>query len=99
MLSKIFDTGKGRHIWPERTICEVHREIYDLLVAGLWTTNQQLLYKIIPLLEEAYIDGIKMTKKLVDNKCSFPDWEKNLPSEEVIRLRKLRIHLTEELNR
>ena len=95
-MSKVFDTRKGKQIWTERTICEVHREIYDLLFLNIKDTP--LFGEVLPLLEEAYIDGMKLTKRLVDNKISLPKWEKN-NSEEGKRLRELRVHLAEELER
>jgi hypothetical protein len=85
MPSKVFDTRKGRHIWPLRTICEVHRELYDLLALEKYD-------QILPLLEEAYELGIKMTKKLVEYKLSLPEWKDN-NNKEAQRLRKLRIEL------
>jgi hypothetical protein len=97
--SKIFDDRKGRHIWPQRTICEVHRELYDILVLALYPNQEALLEKIVPLLEEAYIAGLKMNKKLVENKVSLPDWDANLSAQESSRIRKLRIELTEKLKR
>jgi len=97
MYSEVFDSRKGKHIWPTRSICEVHREIYDLLCIGFDTRDWELVERIVPLLEEAYLDGVKMTKKLVENKCAMPDWDVNLPDAEKQRLRQLRIHLTDEL--
>ena len=88
----VFDTQKGKHIWSEMTICEIHRCLYDILVAN---GDVELLEKTTPLLEKAYQCGIKMTKKLVDYKLSLPDWDKHENIEEVKRLRELRIKLNE----
>ena len=90
MLSKIFNTKKGRHIWPERTICEVHRELYDFWVLGRYE-------EMLPKLEEVYLMGIKLVKKLVEYKCSLPQWANN-NSKESRELRKLRTQLTKELD-
>jgi hypothetical protein len=70
----IFDTDKGKHIYPRRTVCEVHREIYDLAVIYLFNQPEQLA-KMTVLLEEAFLMGIKMNKKLVEHKLSSEaDW-------------------------
>lgn len=90
MASKVFDTRKGSHVWPQRTICEVHRQLYDCLVLG----RMDLM---LPLLEEAYILGIKMTKKLTEYKLGLPEWKDN-DSSEVVRLRQLRVQLAETLD-
>lgn len=87
--SSIFNRPKGKHTWPHRTICEVHREIYDCLVLELYDD-------IVPKLEEAYLMGIKLCKKLVEHKCSLPEWKNN--TEEAQRLRKLRVELENEVN-
>lgn len=97
MYSKLFDNAKGRHIWPKRTICEVHRELYDLLCMAHHEKNWDMIENSVGLLEEAYTAGLKMTAKLVENKCAMPDWEVNTPDAEKIRLRQLRIHLMNEL--
>lgn len=90
MYSKIFDNRKGKHIWPQRTICEVHREIYDLLVVG---KHDAILEK----LEEAYVMGIKLCRKLTEYKCELPEW-KNNDSQESRDLRELRIQLTKDVD-
>jgi len=79
--------SKRHHVSAKRTICEVHRQIYDLLI--LDPTNP----KIIELLDEAYRLGMSLVKQLVKYKCSLPDWEENLDEEELRRIRKLRIDL------
>jgi hypothetical protein len=100
MISKIFDNvEKGKRVWEKETICELHREIYDLLVIGLCATNPILLRRIIPILERAYICGIKMNRKMVDKKCQMQGWEKHIDKKEVIRIRLLRKKLVAELER
>jgi len=89
MFSRVFENKKGHRVWENETICELHRQIYDLLVIGEYD-------KIVPVLEKAYKCGIKMTQKLVDYKCSLPDWEEHISKEEVRRIRKLRIELNAE---
>ena len=90
MYSDVFNTRKGRHEWPQNTICEMHRTIYDLLVLGRHD-------EILPHLEKAYLMGIKMTKKLVDYKMDCPECEPT-PSENK-RLRNLRNDLQDEISR
>lgn len=98
LKSKIFDSCNGRAIYEKRTICELLKQIYDLVFLNLSKANPAVMEKLIPLFEEAYTAGIKMTKKLVEYKCSIPDWENNMADGEVERLRKLRVHLAKELS-
>lgn len=100
MFSKIFDESyKGKTIWVNETICELHRGIYDMLVLGLAGSNPKLLKKIIPLLEKAYVAGMKMNRKMIENKCAIKGWEEHHDKAEVIRLRGLRKSLIKELER
>jgi hypothetical protein len=103
MFSVVFDNHKGLIIGQaragEETICELHREIYDLLVLCLAEKHCDTLLKIIPILERAYICGIKMNKKMVDNKCKMTDWSKHTDKQEAVRLRILRRNLVRELER
>lgn len=56
--------------WGKAHICEFHRRIYDeLILSG----NNELAEKIIPLLEEAYLLGIRMQNKLVEYKLKQID--------------------------
>ena len=90
MQSKVFDNTKGRRVWPKRTICEVHRELYDLLVLNRPD-------EMLPKLEEAYMMGIELVQILIAHKCSLPEW-KDSNSVEAIELRKLRIEINELSN-
>ena len=87
-MSNVFETSKGKHTWHERTICEVHRELYDR-----WFLKQY--DQMLPLMEEAYTMGIKLVKKLVEYKLSLPEWQKN--TEETRQLRELRNELSARL--
>ena len=71
----------------KRTICEVHRQIYDLLIVD--PTDP----KLKELVNEAFNLGIAIAKKLVEYKCGIPKWEKNLDRIEIARIRKLRVEL------
>jgi SAM-dependent methyltransferase len=67
---------KDKIVNPERTICEVHREIYDLLLDG--SINRKLTTELIDLLETAYRMGKKMDGKLRQYKHNYDDnwWKK-----------------------
>jgi len=86
------DTTKGQRTHGVRTICEVHRQIYDFLV----TRYGKEADDICDLLDEAFVMGIKMNNRLVEQKIIFESecpTTRNIP--EIERLRKLRIELTE----
>lgn len=68
ILSELFESEKGAYVYGKRTICEVHRNIFDKLVIGLAESAPALLHDLVPLLEEAYLMGIKMNAKLVQHK-------------------------------
>jgi len=91
--SEIFDSPKGRHLWPQRTICEVHRQLYDLCVVELSEEQQG---QFVPLLEEAYLMGIKLVRGLIDRKLGLPDWAQN-NVEQARRLRQARIEMENTL--
>jgi len=76
-------------VYPQRTICEIHREAYDWCVCNL--TSEQL-NTIVPKLEEAYLLGIKLVKTLIDRKLALPDWERQNVAE-AARLRQQRIEM------
>jgi hypothetical protein len=99
LTSKIFDSIEGRDVYEKRTICEVLKQIYDLAYLGLAKSNPEVMESLIPLLEEAYIAGVKMTKKLVEYKVSMPEWEANLNGDEISRIRTLRAQLNKKLAR
>jgi hypothetical protein len=87
-FSKIFDSQKGnKKIHKNRTICELHRELYDLCVLGLHEDNPELMHQIIGVLEDAFIMGVKMNKKLCKYKLgSSSKWnEKEYRNDKVDR--------------
>ena len=61
----------------KRSICEVHREIYDALTDA--DVSKEHFDKLVDLLEEAFGLGKKMDAKLRQYKFNYPDdwWEKN----------------------
>lgn len=80
--------NKGWRTCSKRTICEVHRQIYDKLILSFRDKSE--LEEILVLLEEAFSLGVKLVDKLVEYKCSLPEWEKNENKNEVERIRHLR---------
>ncbi len=76
-FSEIFDSEKGaKPPHHNRTICELHRELYDLCVLGLHEKDPELMKHMIKVLEDAFIMGVKMNRKLVKNKLgSSSKWK------------------------
>ena len=98
MFSKLVDeTKKGKTVYEGRTICEVHREMYDLLVIELATTRPDVIRKIVPLLEQSFIMGVKMNKALAQHKLSQDYTEKPTDMEKSRAIRKERIRLIKML--
>ena len=69
---------KAKVVNHRRTICEVHREIYDIL--EVIDINSKTKEKMVDLLEEVFIMGKKMSSKLHQYKFKYDDtwWEKNI---------------------
>lgn len=63
---------KDKRVNPFRTICEVHRELYDFLIKEEKIDNETA-NKIIDFLEEAYLIGKKMNSKLRQYKFNYDD--------------------------
>lgn len=98
-LRKMLDTRKGlRTSKVARSICESVRDLYDVSVIGLHEKDPELLSQMTDLLEEIFIMGIKMSKKLMENKINDKEawrelWEENSGDfnyREVVRKRKER---------
>ena len=66
--SKVLDSSKGLRVNSNRrTICEVVRQLYDIcIIEG--KDNPEMLDKIVPLIEDIFVMGIKMNNKLIDYK-------------------------------
>lgn len=60
----------------KRTICEVHREIWDILDQKI--TDEEIRKECFEKIEEAYLMAKKMDKKLRQYKFNYDDdwWEK-----------------------
>ena len=100
-FSKIFSSQKGaKSPHKNRTICELHRELYDLCVIGLHDKDPELMMQMIKILEDAFIMGVKMNKKLCKYKLgSSSKWKEkkyrnnNIDRKEIAKIRKERERL------
>lgn len=63
---------KDKRVSCFRTICEIHREIYDIITENK-DVSKDLKNKIIFLLEDAYKIGKKMECKLRQYKNNYDD--------------------------
>ena len=104
--SKLFDSQKGETIHTNRTICELHRELYDICVIGLHDKDIELMNKMIKVLEDAFIMGVKMNKKLCKYKLGTSSkWDKKeyrnkeVKREEVVERREYRKRLVKILDK
>ncbi len=100
MKNNVFTTGKGRITTQNRTICEVHRGIYDECFLALHKSDPGALERITLLLNEAFHMGVSMDKKLSEGRDN-PD--SDLPSNSYIAvvraIRKRRIDINERILR
>jgi len=87
-MVKLRDWHLTSNVSKKRTICEVHREIYDI-VQNLSDFNKR--EQVIDLLEEAFLMAKKMNDKLFEYK---KDWDKGFFAPEtqdnISRKKKLR---------
>lgn len=93
--SKVFrESKKAAHIYMKLTICELNRQIYDYVYLEENLKNKD---KIIELLEQAYLVGVKMTDKLAEYRLMdifiSPSLGDTPDIKEVNRIRKLRVDL------
>jgi len=80
----------------QRTICEEHRTIADLLVCRL-KDRPEVIAEILPHVNEAYLMGIRLVAAMIDRKLALPDWQLNNVAE-AMALRQERTRLVKELN-
>ncbi len=93
---EILEQDKAKRVDGDRTICEEHRVLRDLVVIHL-SDRPEALRVILPHLNAAYLMGIKLVKALIDRKLALPEWEKNnVP--EAAALRKEALRLVKELH-
>jgi len=95
-LSELTETRKGKAVYSDETICEVHRTLTDVLVTRL-KDRPEVLQEAMPHLNKAYLMGIRLVKALMDRKLELPGWAKT-NVEQVAALRKERIKIVKELN-
>lgn len=103
-ISKLFDSQKGETVHTNRTICELHRELYDLCVTGLYDKDSKLMAQMVKVLEDAFIMGVKMNKKLCKYKLGTSSkWDekeyrnKDVSKDEIVARRKQRKKLVKML--
>lgn len=80
----------------QRTICEVHRQIADVLVLRCHD-RPELIAEILPLLNEAADMGMRLVLALIERKIALPDWSVNNVVK-ALKLRKERNRLVEALD-
>lgn len=96
MKNNVFDTMKGRIKNDFRTICEVHRDIYDECWLSLHDYSPAAMDRLTVLLNEAFDMGMRMDAALVKyhlpkegadvpNKGSRKRRERNEISERILR--------------
>jgi len=76
IFSEIFQTHKGKYSQKKLTICEIHQQIYDIIVLN-FQDKPEVLKKLIPLLETAFSQGISIVHKLIEYKLTNRDLIKN----------------------
>lgn len=74
---------KDKNVSALRTICEVHRDIHDILMDE--SISPELANKLIDLLEEAYHMGKKMDSKLRQYKNNYDDGWWKLERDKILR--------------
>lgn len=97
IYSKIFDTLKGRTTQQKQSICEIHKEMYDLMIMNL-QDQPLLLTKLVHLLETAFGQGVSIVHKLLEYKLTTnKKIKENIPmtTPEARKLREERIKLVE----
>jgi len=68
-VSDVFKSPKGKRVTGVRTICEIHREIYDAIILDD-------LNRAIALLEDAFDMGTRMAKRMIEKKIYDLDFDK-----------------------
>ena len=79
----------------KRTICEVHRQLYDLIIVKVDDPDVRAQMKM--LIEEAFVMGIKLCQRLIDRKAKMLEWERCDNAAEINALRQERIRLEKEI--
>jgi len=74
---------KDKNVSAIRTICEVHRDIHDILMDA--EISPKLANRLIRLLEEAYHMGKKMDSKLRQYKNNYDDGWWKLEKDKILK--------------
>jgi hypothetical protein len=90
MISKIFESEKGKAVGCRRTICEIHREIFDQLIL-LFNDRPKGLKRVVKLLDEAFVVGVKINKKLSEHKLDELYGPNDRKNKDIIREQRNRI--------
>ena len=92
--SKLLQSSKGKQYYKKRTICEEVRDLCDFCVIK-FHKDPKLLNEIITHLEEIFIMGMKMNKKLIKYKLNTDTlFESNKKDRnEVLKIREERTRL------
>ena len=93
---EILNDRKGQRVDGDKTICEVHRQLADMIMIRL-KDQPAALDEIMPVLNDAYKMGIRLVLSLIEKKIELPEWEKNNFDKDMILLKE-RIMLKNELN-
>lgn len=92
MKNNVFETMKGTITNEFRTICEVHREIYDKCFLALKEKEPEIFEELTVLLNEAFDMGVRMDAKLVSyNEKSEGADVPNTDSAKIAAVRKTRV--------
>ena len=97
----IFNEHKGTRVSGKRTICELIRQTYDLLVINLAESRPDVIDQVRPLLEEALMGANKMQKVMAEHRLGalrlFPK-SNNAPEVERVRAERVRLMTLIEQN-
>lgn len=88
---------KPRSVYKLLTICEVHRQVYDIIYLSKFEGRD----KCLDLLEKGYLMGIKLIDKLAEYNLQYkflsPNAGETERCDEAARLRELRLELQEKM--
>jgi len=84
-------------VYPKNTICEKHRQIFDVLVLEVKDDNPELYDRLAVLLDEAFGMAKRMGGKLMEYKGQGRDlWS---PHDDLNAVKAIRIERIEKLNK
>jgi len=83
--------SKMNRMPSKQTICEVHRQLYDLVT--LYVEDSDIRCDAQALVKEAFGMGVSLVKKLIEHKIGMLSWNRVEDRETIKRLRQQRIEL------